>query len=82
MTFWKKARGDHILTAAIVTSIGLNTVFAETIFRCASGIIVPIWFIGASLLGFFLPLCYFVPSEWIDQSDTIPVHSFWKELLS
>lgn len=48
--FWKTARGDHMLTAAIVTSIGLTVIIAETVFSGMTGVGAMFWF-GASMLS-------------------------------
>jgi hypothetical protein len=79
--FWKKARGDHMLTAAIVTSLGLTIIFSQTIFTGKEGILALAWFLVSSIAGVIVP-AFNVPNEWIDFENKIPPHTFWKELLS
>jgi hypothetical protein len=79
--FWKKARGDHMITAAIVTSLGLTITLAKTIFADVTGLPAIGWFLMSSLWGVYIPLLL-APTEWIDFEGKIPEHTFWKELLS
>ena len=79
--FWKKARGDHVISAAMVTSILFTLIIAETIFDGYTGLWLFIWFMSSMFAGVFVPL-YFVPNDWIDFEGRIPPHTFWKELLS
>jgi hypothetical protein len=81
ITFWKTARGDHMITAAIVTSTGLTILIALTAFSGLTGFGAVYWCWMSMVAGAFVPLTL-APREWIDYSGKIPVHTFWKELLS
>jgi hypothetical protein len=81
MTFWKKARGDHILVTTITTSIGLTILFSETIFVEKRGMFWVFWYFFSCISGIFIPLSL-IPNDWIDFEGTIPIHTFWKELFS
>jgi hypothetical protein len=66
-----------MITAAIVTSLGLTIIFAVTIFTGHEGLEAVLWFFFSCILG-VLPLAL-VPMEWVNNG--LPEGHFWRDLL-
>lgn len=80
MTFWKQARGDHILVAALVTAMVLSWSIGIIYFGSnATGVYFS--FFG-SIWGFLLPSMYVseFKRDWINND--LPKYHFWRDLIS
>jgi hypothetical protein len=77
MTFWKQSRGDHILTAMIVSAFIFSYIIGLAVFgNNAFGLL---FFFCGSLFGILFPIP-FIPMEWINNE--LPKHHFWRDLLT
>ena len=79
MTFWKQARGDHIMTAAIVMSFIFSYTVAQIILAPFPGSYKAVFFFFSSMAGVLIPL-YIIPVNWVNNE--LPKGHFWRDLLS